>query len=130
MNSKVEILDCYNENIYLNILKFLFDELNQVEAFLNSIVKNQEFNKIDELEKLYENIFSNDLLVNHISYKVSKIVHSLSLWRNEENLDRSNSYYHLTLTLKSETIVELDKIYSSVLLKILRFYIFDELCII
>ncbi len=122
MNSKVEILDCYNENIYLNILKFLFDELNQVEAFLNSIVKNQEFNKIDELEKLYENIFSNDLLVNHISYKVSKIVHSLSLWRNEENLDRSNSYYHLTLTLKSETIVELDKIYSSVLLKILRFY--------
>lgn len=122
MNNKLEILDYYNENVYLNILKYLFDELNQVEAFLNSIVENQEFNKIVELEELYGTIFSNDLLVNHISYKVSRIVHSLSFWRNEKNLDRGNSYYHLTLTLKSNIIVELDKIYGTVLLKILRFY--------
>ncbi len=122
MNSKNELLRYYNENRYLIVLKYLCGELDKVEAYLNSIVNNQKYNVIYELEQLYNDIFLHDLVADDMSYKVSKIEHSLSFWRTEKKLNRSNSYYHLKLILNSDIIKELDNIYGTVLSKILRFY--------
>ena len=122
MNKNASILDLYNENVYLNILNHLYTKLDLIEKFLNSIDESQNFKKIDDLKDLFDDIFADDFIFDHINFKITKIVHSLSLWRNETDLDRSNSYYHLTLTLKSEEIVILDDIYGNILSKVLRFY--------
>lgn len=122
MNKNASILDLYNENVYLNILNHLYTKLDLIEKFLNSIDENQNFKEIDDLEDLFDDIFADDFIFDHINFKITKIVHSLSLWRNETDLDRSNSYYHLTLTLKSEEIEILDDIYDNILSKVLRFY--------
>jgi len=122
MNKNSLILDLYNENVYLNILKHLYAKLDHVENFLNSIDESQNFKKIDNLEGLFNDIFFEGFILDHINFKITKIVHSLSLWRNETDLDRSNSYYHLTITLKSKEVLILDDTYGNILLKVLRFY--------
>ena len=83
MNKNASILDLYNENVYLNILNHLYTKLDLIEKFLNSIDESQNFKKIDDLEDLFDDIFADDFIFDHINFKITKIVHSLSLWRNE-----------------------------------------------
>lgn len=121
MSSQVQYLNEYNKNVYIGILNYLFDQLPQVENFLNDISQNNDFKNIDDLIHHYENIFLNEQLSYHIDFKVERIYKALYL-RNPGPHDKGNSYYHLTLKLKSDEIRWLDNLYDHILFRLIKFY--------
>jgi hypothetical protein len=64
-------IDSYNDNDYIKILKLLQDEMAVIENFLTSISQNNNFREIDDLEKFYNDIFSQQVIKKHIVCKIS-----------------------------------------------------------
>jgi hypothetical protein len=121
LNNNFTFLDNYNKNIYINILKILFDELSNVEKFLLLIGKNEDFKNIDNLEHYYNKIFTEKLLSEHINFEIEKIQKALYLQVIESHT-KGNSSFHLILTLRSEQVILLDNLYDGILSKLLKFY--------
>ena len=121
LNNYHKYLDSYNKNIYINILKSLSEELSKINSFLDSIGENEDFKNINDLENYYTKIFTEELLVEHINFRIEKIHKALYL-QIPKTHTKGNSYFHLTLKLSSEQIIYLDNLYDSMLSKLLKFY--------
>ncbi len=121
MNNGEKFLEVYNQNIYISILKSLYSELSNVEQFLKSVGEDENFKEIDVLEVYYNKIFQISTISNHISFKIKKIYKSLYL-TNPGLHNKGNSYFHLTLKLRSEEILLLDGFYNYILSNLLKFY--------
>ena len=114
-------IDSYNNNDYIKILKLLQDKIAVIENFLTSIGQNNNFKKIDDLEKFYNDIFSQQVIKKHIVCKISQIYKPLYL-SNPGPHSKGNSYFHLTLKLDSEEINWLDNLYNRILSRFVGFY--------
>lgn len=121
MSNSTQYLGSYNQNVYLNILDYLYSNLSKVESFLFDIGRNSNFKNIDDLTEIYDKIFSNENINQHINFKIDKIYKSLYL-TNPGPKDKGNSYFHLTLILKSDTIQWLDNLYNNILSRVVKFY--------
>ncbi|WKZ58830.1 MAG: DUF4433 domain-containing protein [Cyclobacteriaceae bacterium] len=121
MNSQDPRLEHYNRNTYIEILRFLYEQLFPVESFLASIVQPEHFRNIDHLTEKYQNIFTDTKLFGCIDFKIQRIHNSLHL-RFPSTYDKGNSYYHLKLKLNSPEIIWLDNLYGGSLSKIVKFY--------
>ena len=121
MSNSTQYLESYNQNVYLNILDYLYSNLSRVESFLFDIDRNSSFKNIDNLTEIYYKIFSNENTNQHINFKIDKIYKSLYL-TNPGPKDKGNSYFHLTLILKSDTIQWLDNLYNNILSRVVKFY--------
>src|SRR5690606_35748289 len=96
-------IDSYNNNDYIKILKLLQDEMAAIKNFLTSISQDNSFKEITDLEKFYNNIFSQEVIEKHIFCKISQVYKPLYL-SNPGPHSKGNSYFHLTLKLVSEEI--------------------------
>lgn len=114
-------IDSYNNNDYIKILKLLQDEMAVIKNFLTSISQDNNFKEITDLEKFYNNIFSQEVIKKHIFCKISQVYKPLYL-SNPGPHSKGNSYFHLTLKLVSEEINWLDNLYNKVLSRFIRFY--------
>ncbi|MDY3521947.1 DUF4433 domain-containing protein [Riemerella anatipestifer] len=121
MSNSTQYLESYNQNVYLNILDYLYSNLSRVESFLFDIGRNGSFKNIDNLTEIYDKIFSNENINQHINFKIDKIYKSLYL-TNPGPKDKGNSYFHLTLILKSDTIQWLDNLYNNILSRVVKLY--------
>jgi len=121
LSNSTQYLESYNQNVYLNILDYLYSNLSRVESFLFDIDRNSSFKNIDNLTEIYYKIFSNENTNQHINFKIDKIYKSLYL-TNPGPKDKGNSYFHLTLILKSDTIQWLDNLYNNILSRVVKFY--------
>jgi hypothetical protein len=121
LSNSTQYLGSYNQNVYLNILDYLYSNLSKVESFLFDIGRNSNFKNIDDLTEIYDKIFSNENINQHINFKIDKIYKSLYL-TNPGPKDKGNSYFHLTLILKSDTIQWLDNLYNNILSRVVKFY--------
>ncbi|TXE15675.1 DUF4433 domain-containing protein [Psychroflexus gondwanensis] len=115
------MLNDYNLNTYLKLLQRLYNYLPSIQNFLDLIEKNQNFKYIDDLKNIYVEAFNDETLINHIEFSVSKIYKPLYL-SDPGPHNKSNSYNHIKLKLKSKSILELDKLYEHKLSRTLRFY--------
>ena len=121
MNNISGLIDCYNENLYLSILRILIERLSDIELFLNSIRSDSNIQNIDELTRYYQNVFTNALVAEHIEFKIDRIPTSL-FFRMPKHFNKGNSYFHLTLKLKSDEIKGLDKLYQELLSRLIKLY--------
>jgi len=99
----------------------MHEQLSKIEGFLKSIGDNKNYQNIDNLTNYYTDIFTNEIIAPHLSFKIEKIYKSFYL-RNPGKQDRGNSCYHLTLKLKSDDIIWLDSLYESLLNRLIKFY--------
>lgn len=121
MSNSIQYLESYNQNVYLSILDYLFSNLSKVEGFLLDISTNDNFRQIDDLTEVYNKIFTQEKLLPHLNFKIDKIYKALYL-RNPGPMDKGNSYFHLTLILKSDIILWLDNLYQNILSRVVKFY--------
>lgn len=121
MSNSLAHIDSYNKNIYISVLNVLYRQLSAVENFLQSIGENKNFRNIDDLTNYYTDIFTSENVAPHLNFKIEKIYKSLYL-RNPGKQDKGNSYFHLTLKLKSDNIIWLDSLYESLLTRLIKFY--------
>lgn len=120
MNNQSLIL--YNENTYVKASGLLVDSLSIVEVFLNSLHLTENYSLIEELTKIYSDIFCDEILESNILFELTQVPTSLSIRRSWENLDRHNSFWHINLKLKTDEIKYLDNLYGNKLSRILKFY--------
>lgn len=121
MNSSSLYISDYNDNIYVSLLQYFQNRLADVQKFLIYIGRFGAYWQIDDLALLYENIFSDAALASHIEFSINKLLQSVYL-RPPDEYSKSNTYFHLTLQMKSESVIWLDEIYERRLLKMLKFY--------
>lgn len=121
MTNPSNYIDFYNQNVYIEVLKAIYSELNSLEQFLNSIGESQNFKEIDDLVDYYEKTFSDHVVSKHIICKIDRVYKALYL-SNPGPYDKWNSYFHLTLKLSSEEILLLDELYDNLLSDLLKFY--------
>lgn len=119
MNSTELIL--FNRNTYIKVCKYLSDSLDSVELFIEKMHVHEEYGTLSRIKHLYIEIFNKKLLSNHISFEISQIPSSLYL-RKPSELNTQNSFFHISLKLKTESIISLDKIYEGRLSRLLKFY--------
>lgn len=110
----------YNENLFIKIIIHINSGLNEINDFLDTLIRTGNIRDIEDLISIYDEIFKNSTVLNQITYKIERIYKSLYL-RNPGPFTRGNSYYHLTLALNTPEIKWLDNIYDSRLTKLLRF---------
>lgn len=113
-------LNQYNDNLYLLLLKELESNLQLTENYIEEIIKSESINQLEGLAELYEEIFSNYLILHHIDFAITR-THKL-LYFKEVAFDRSNSYYHLKLIIKSPELHWLDEIYGGILSRVLKYF--------
>jgi hypothetical protein len=121
MIDRYPYLPQYNNNIYIQVLQLLYEKLDDVQQFLHAIGQDNAFHSIDELTNLYDNIFSPEILAAHTNFSIKKIYKSVYIIVPDP-YSKGNSYFHLTLELKSEEIKWLNELYNSVLSNLLKFY--------
>jgi hypothetical protein len=114
-------LSSYNENTYLNLILRLNEELPKIENFLISFQTTRDFSQIDTLVDHFELLFNSNDLFRHIDYKLQKIYKSLYL-TNPGPFTKGNSYFHLTLKLKSDEIIWIDQIYDFRLTNLIKLF--------
>lgn len=113
-------LNQYNENLFIRLIIHINSGLNEINRFLGILAKKGYVKDIEDLVCIYEETFINTIASDHISFKIERIYKSLYL-RSPGPFTRGNSYYHLSLSIKSDEIKWLDNIYDSRLTKLLRF---------
>jgi len=114
-------LDQYNDNLFIKLIIHINSGLNEISRFLGILAKKGYVKDIEDLVNIYEETFINTVVSDHISFKIEQIYKSLYL-TSPGPFTKGNSYYHLTLSIKSNEAEWLDNIYDSRLTKLLRFF--------
>ena len=110
----------YNDNVYLSLASNLENGLSKIKSFIDSSVHSASYNRLQELTQVYNTIFSDPELNVHLDFAITK-THKV-LYFKEVDYNRTNSYYHLKLILKSVEIVWLDQLYGGILSRIIKYY--------
>ncbi|EPR73429.1 hypothetical protein ADIWIN_1459 [Winogradskyella psychrotolerans RS-3] len=113
-------LDSFNKNTYVHCLNEVFDGLNLVDGFLLEIEKNRNYRNIESIISVYDKLFGNGEISNHIDYKIGKVYKPLYV-TNPGEFSKSNSYWHIRLKLNSTDFILLDELYEKKLSNLLRF---------
>lgn len=116
----VQYIKPYNDNLFIKLIIHINNGLNEINGFMGTILKKDNVKDLEDLVKIYKEIFTKSIITKHISFKIERIYKSLYLC-NPGPFNKGNSYYHLTLSIKTEEIDGLDKIYDSRLTKLIRF---------
>lgn len=113
-------LQAYNGNFYLHVLQELEQGLRLIEQHIAEALAFKEFLALERLKDVYEGVFSSELCGTHLAFSITRTLKVLPF--RETAFDRSNSYYHLKLLIKSPELVWLDELYGGSLSKVLKYY--------
>jgi hypothetical protein len=114
-------LSLYNNNTYIRNVRFLFEQLKEVEGFLLNVAQKADYSNIEELTIIFKNIFEAEDIKDFIEFRIEKIFKSLYL-KNPGEYTRGNSYYFLALKIKNQNLLILDDLYSNVLSTLIKLY--------
>ncbi len=113
-------LKVYNDNLYLHLLSEMEDGLHLTETFINEIIESERFNELVGLVDVYTSIFNKTFIADYLDFAIAR-THKM-LYFQDVALDRSNSYYHLKLIIRSPELNWLDEIYGGILSRVLKYY--------
>lgn len=124
-NSELFIMDSIEKiqktKEYVAVLKKLVEQFKEIQVYLKGIYINQNYKDLDKLLKIYENFFKDEIIAKYVNYEI-KLVGKSTNALFTVNLNRENSYYHITLKIINDEIKFLDEIYDNIVSQILNFF--------
>lgn len=115
------LLKTYNKNSYLLLCSYLTKRLQEIQLFIESVRKSQDYPRINELEKKFEEIFSYANTRGDLCLKTEKILNPHYL-RFSGEMNHGNSSWFISLNIQKKSLIGLNDLYGKQLSILLRIF--------